>query len=338
MTSLKVAVVGCGGMGSLHARNLTALGLGEVVTFADVVPEKAASLEAELGKGTATSDTRQAIEDPRIQAVIIATHHDSHPDYAIMAANAGKHILIEKPLALSVAASQQIVEAVAANDVQLMVGFQARFAPLVAQAKAFMPKALVSTGQMIDPRWGEASWAQSPDRGGANVISQGVHTFDLLAYFHESEPVAIAAGGGAVTHPDSDLVDTALCTIHFANGSTASAVIGDFGPAHYVKKSFYQLFDGQGKSAALYGYYAGLSVGDGREMQQVTTIEELSLEERDDYTGYRALIREFAESIAEKRPIRTGATAQDGLRATALAIGAFTSIRERRLVDLADLG
>ena len=123
------------------------------------------------------------IEDPRIQAVVIATHHDSHPDYAVMAANAGKHILIEKPLALTVAEARRIVEAVAANDVQLMVGFQARFAPLVTRAKAFIPQSLVSTGQMIDPRWSESSWAQSPDRGGANVISQGVHTFDLLSYF-----------------------------------------------------------------------------------------------------------------------------------------------------------
>ena len=49
-------------------------------------------------------------------------------------------------------------------------------------------------------------------------------------------------------------------------------------------------------------------------------------------------MREFAASVGEQRPIRTGATAQDGLLATALAIGAFTSIRERRIVDLADLG
>ena len=139
-----------------------------------------------------------------------------------MAANAGKHILIEKPLALTVAEARRIVEAVESNDVQLMVGFQARFAPLVARTKAFIPQSLVSTGQMIDPRWGDALWAQSPDRGGANVLSQGVHTFDLLSYFHDSEPVAIAAGGGAFTHAGSDLIDSTVCTIYYANGSTAS--------------------------------------------------------------------------------------------------------------------
>ena len=338
MSFVRVAVVGCGGMGTIHARNLTALGLGEVVTFADEVLERAAALQADVGTGAVCTDVRRAIEDPRIQAVIIATHHDSHPDYAVMAANAGKHILIEKPLALTVAESRRIVAAVAANDVQLMVGFQARFAPLVTRAKAFIPQSLVSTGQMIDPRWSETSWAQSPDRGGANVISQGVHTFDLLSYFHASEPVAIAAGGGAFTHPDSVLIDSTVCTIYYANGSTASAVIGDFGPAHHVKKSFYQLFDAEGKSATIYGYFAGLTLGDGKETRQATTVEQLSPEEQEDYTGYRALMREFAASVGEQRPIRTGATARDGLLATALAIGAFTSIRERRIVDLADLG
>ena len=254
-----------------------------------------------------------------------------------MAANAGKHMLIEKPLALTVAEARRIVEAVAANDVQLMVGFQARFAPLVTRAKAFIPQSLVSTGQMIDPRWSETSWAQSPDRGGANVISQGVHTFDLLSYFHAAEPVAIAAGGGAFTHPDSALIDSTVCTVYYANGSTASAVIGDFGPAHHVKKSFYQLFDAEGKSATIYGYFAGLTLGDGKETRQSTTVEQLSPEEQEDYTGYCALIREFAASVGEQRPIRTGATARDGLLATALAIGAFTSIRERRIIELADL-
>ena len=248
MTFVKVAVVGCGGMGTIHARNLTALGVGEVVTFADAAPEKAAALQAEVGTGVVRTDIRRAIEDPSIQAVVIATHHDSHPDYAVMAANAGKHILIEKPLALTVAEARRMVEAVESNGVQLMVGFQARFAPLVSRAKAFIPQSLVSTGQMIDPRWGDALWAQSPDRGGANVLSQGVHTFDLLSYFHDSEPVAIAAGGGAFTHADSDLIDSTVCTIYYANGSTASAVIGDFGPAHHVKKSFYQLFDGEGRA------------------------------------------------------------------------------------------
>ena len=97
MSFVRVAVVGCGGMGTIHARNLTALGLGEVVTFADAVPEKAAALQAEVGTGAVCTDVRRAIEDPRIQAVIIATHHDSHPEYAVMAANAGKHMLIEKP-------------------------------------------------------------------------------------------------------------------------------------------------------------------------------------------------------------------------------------------------
>ena len=91
-------------MGTIHARNLTALGLGEVVTFADAAPEKATALQAAVGTGSVSTDIRRAIEDPRIQAVVIATHHDSHPDYAVMAANAGKHILIEKPLALTVTA------------------------------------------------------------------------------------------------------------------------------------------------------------------------------------------------------------------------------------------
>jgi len=321
-------------MGTRHARSLKALGNAEIVLFADVIEERAAKLQAEIGSGTVVSNVHQAWEDPRVDAVIIATHHDSHPDFAVRAANGGKHIFIEKPLSLTLEGAHQVVEPVQKNKVNLMVGFQARFATLVQQAKAHIPNALVSTGQIVDPRWGDTSWAQSPERGGANVLSQGVHTFDLLCHFHEARPVAIAAGGGTFTHPGSPLIDSVVSTILFADGSTAAAVIGDFGPAHHVKKSFYQVFDGRGKSATLFDYYAGLTVGEGRDVVKTTTVEQLTGEEKEDYLGYRQEMREFVHSIIERRPLQRGATEVDGLFATALALGAFQSIRHHKFVDL----
>ena len=166
--------------------------------------ERAAALQADVGTGAVCTDVRRAIEDPRIQAVIIATHHDSHPDYAVMAANAGKHILIEKPLALTVAESRRIVAAVAANDVQLMVGFQARFAPLVTRAKAFIPQSLVSTGQMIDPRWSETlvGAVAGPGRRQRHLPRRAYVRPALLLPRLRSRSLSLPAGG-AFTHPDS---------------------------------------------------------------------------------------------------------------------------------------
>ena len=64
MSFVRVAVVGCGGMGTIHARNLTALGVGEVVTFADAAPEKAAALQAAVGTGTVSTDIRAGHRGP----------------------------------------------------------------------------------------------------------------------------------------------------------------------------------------------------------------------------------------------------------------------------------
>lgn len=101
MTSLEVAVIGCGGMGTRHAQHLARLPGVRLSAFVDRDLQRARRLQALAGTGRATTDPAEVFDDPRVQAVVIATHHDSHPALAIAAAQAGKHILIEKPLALT---------------------------------------------------------------------------------------------------------------------------------------------------------------------------------------------------------------------------------------------
>jgi predicted dehydrogenase len=146
---------------------------------------------------------------------------------------AGKHLLVEKPLALTLEGCQAIGAAVEADGVQLVVGFQARHSPYVRRARQAIPRPRVLIGHMIDPRWGEASWAQHPLTGGGNVLSQGVHTLDLLCHLAGAEPVALHAEGGAMTHDPaaSEVIDTVVATLRFAGGAVASLAIGDFGPS-----------------------------------------------------------------------------------------------------------
>jgi|DewCreStandDraft_2_1066082.scaffolds.fasta_scaffold00019_281 myo-inositol 2-dehydrogenase/D-chiro-inositol 1-dehydrogenase len=346
MQKLEVAIIGCGGMGTRHTQNLAKLAGVHISAFVDRDLERAQRLQALVGTGHATTDPTEVFDDPRIQAVVIATHHDSHPALAIAAAQAGKHILIEKPLALTNEACRAIEAAVQAAGVQLLVGFQARHAPLVRRAREWLPDSRVLFGQFVCSRWGDHIWAQQPDIGGGNVLSQGVHCFDLLAYFAGAAPTVVYAQGGTLTHDPAttSVIDSVCATIRFANGAVAGAVVGDFGPSPWTLLAYYELFDARGKSATLYHYYEGLCLGTAgardrpggpeREAPQQITVQDLSPAEQEDRYGYAALVSEFVACARENRPPAIAAGVRDGRRATAVALACFESIRTGRPVTL----
>ncbi len=362
---VRIAIVGCGNIGRRHSKLLGAVPGAEVALLVDPTPAAIERLQQENGLShvPSTSDPDAAFGDPTIDAVVIATHHDLHPPLAIGAARAGKHVFVEKPLALTLESCREIERAVEAGGVQCVVGFQARHSPFVQQAHAAVPRPRVLIGQMIDPRWGDAAWAQNPVEGGGNVLSQGVHTLDLLCYLAGDAPVALHAEGGTLTHdPEAtEVIDSVVATIRFVGGAVASVAIGDFGPSPRTGKSFYQLFDAAGKSATVYGYYEGAVIGERRafvdyrpdgvargriegmghrelvESTEASTDHLYKIEESDPLgqLGYVGELAEFVACARENRPPEIAAGVRDGTRATRLAVAAFESIRTGRTVDLA---
>lgn len=362
---MRIAIVGCGGMGNRHTMLLgTAVPDAEVTLLVDPIPEAIDRIRQRNNLANVPGVANLA--DPRFKeladAVIIATHHDLHPPLAIAAADAGKHIFIEKPLALTMEACRDVAAAVRRNNVQLVVGFQARHSPYVQQARQAIPQPRVLVGEMIDPKWADDSWAQHPLTGGGNVLSQGVHSFDLLCYLAGSEPVSVHAEGGALTHDPTTtaVIDSVLATIRFANGAIASAIIGDFGPDPYTGKSFYQLFDAAGRSATIYGYYNGVRLLKNRQFEdydgerilrgrlegfghrgltevtepRVTPISETEAADPNGPLGYVGELQEFVACARKNRPPTISATVEDGMRATQLALAAFESIRSGRTIQL----
>ena len=133
--SINMVLIGCGSMGRSHLRSARAVEELNFVGYVDAVEEAAASACQEFGGRYHTTDVETVWRDDGIDAVLIATHHDSHTPLAIQAAAAGKHIFLEKPMALTIEECLEIEEAVASAGVKLMVGFKFRFAPLVAKVK-----------------------------------------------------------------------------------------------------------------------------------------------------------------------------------------------------------
>jgi myo-inositol 2-dehydrogenase / D-chiro-inositol 1-dehydrogenase len=350
VSKLRVAIIGCGYMGSRHGSILATRPDVAVAALVDQNVELAEDLKRTAGAvdSRATDDMSAVLADSKIEAVVIATPHDSHPRLAIAAAQAGKHILIEKPLALTVQGCREIEAAVESAGVQLIVGFQTRHAPFVRRACSWVPEPKVVFGQLIAGRWDDDSWAQHADTGGGNVLSQGVHAVDLLAHTAGAAPRVVFAEGGTITHDagNTNVIDTVLATIRFANGVVGNLVIGDFGPSPWTQLGFYGLFDGTGRSATLHHFSEGLCLGTAgsevipfespTEPARRLSLEDLSPVERSDPYGYAGLISEFVECARENRPPAISATARDGGLATAAVLACFDSIRTGMPVTLED--
>ena len=335
-STVNVAIIGLGGKGRSHAQNLATLPGVRIAGLCDVSSEAIARAQRQLGEAAAdaygTAEADRVFADPAVDAVVIATQHDSHKALAVAAAQAHKHMLVEKPLALTVEECQAIEEAVTSAGVQLLMGFQARHRHFVQLIKQRIPRPRVIVGEIIDPKWPDDFWAVDPVKGGGNVLSQGVHTFDLVSYLAGSEPLNVLARGGIFSHDPSvtPTTDTCLATIQFANGALANVTIGDFGPLPWGgDKSFYQVFDGGERSATLYGRTLLLASG---AFGRAPSVEEFTAEGpggggQPDYQGTLNLVAEFVACVRENRPPVIAANVHDGRRATTLALRAFAAMR-----------
>jgi len=178
-----------------------------------------------------TTDTDALLADPEINAVVIATRHDSHARLVCQALKAGRHVFVEKPLAVDGEQLAQIESTYAAVQTEagapiLMVGFNRRFAPQVRRIRSLLqtasgPKAMVMTvnaGQ-VPPE----DWTQDPEVGGGRIIGEGCHFIDLLRFLVGCPIVAVAARPFS---PRPGLADGASIVLGFADGSV--------GTVHYL--------------------------------------------------------------------------------------------------------
>ena len=315
MPKLRLALIGCGHVGRVHASCVSKVRDARFIAYVDVIEEAAKTLLDELGGEYATTDAGRVFADERVDGVYIATRHDSHASLAIAAAEAGKHIFIEKPLALSIEDCKAVAQAVKKHGVHLMPAFKMRYYPLVQKAHEFIPNPQVVVGQMMDARWREGHWAQDPVQGGGNVHSQGCHTTDLIRYFAGCDPRKVWAVGGSVTHPGHPCIDQCVASIEFQGGTVASWIQGDAGVGQFTSKFFFELF-ADGKSVQLYDRLKKATFSDG---------ERSWTEERAGEEGFQLENEEFVNALLEGRP--PALTAQDAVEATRIVLAADRAIR-----------
>jgi predicted dehydrogenase len=319
---LRFGVIGCGKLAEVHAQALARIPGARFTAYADVAAPAAEAMLATHGGEYATTDSRRVLADDRLHAVYICTRHDSHASLAIAAAQAGKHILIEKPLALTLAECEAVAAAVARAGVWLMPAFKLRYYPLVRLAKAFIPQPQIVIGQMVDGRWPDGIWPQDPVQGGGNLHSQGCHTTDLIRFLAGSEPRRLWAAGGTLTHPGHPCLDQCAASILFANGHLGSWVQGDAALPPFTSKFHFTLM-GDGKCVQLHDRLKQATFSDGSRTWTETRADE---------EGFYLENLEFVTALRERRPPEL--TAQDGIQATRIVLAAEQAVRTGQVQEL----
>jgi len=225
---LRFALVGCGVIGQVHARSIAALGgRARLVLTVDAVADRAEKLAADYGAAHSTS-VAQALAGEDVDAVAVCTPSGLHAETTIAALDAGKHVVVEKPLDVTVAAVQRVEAARLRAGRTVTVISQHRFDPasqLVHRAVRAGELGRLTSGVASIAWWRSQDYYDSGDwrgtwrlDGGGALMNQGIHTVDLLVWLL-GEPVEVFGATGCLAHRGIEVEDTAVATIRFASGA-----------------------------------------------------------------------------------------------------------------------
>jgi len=259
-----------------------------------------------FGANYATSDFEEILRDTDVDAILIASRHKDHARQAIEALTAGKHVFIEKPMAITIEECRAIYKAVQTSGKRLMVGFNRRFAPYYQEMKNNLKgrtSPLVVSCRMNSPGI-ENGWAAESAQGGV-VLGEGCHFVDLMYWLTESEPVSVSAYGFGEHN--------VAATLKFADGS-----IGNF---------IYTVTGSEASGGELVEVFApGVSVLS--EDFKRLVVKKKKRDARSKFfaaKGYQEQLESFVRSL--KTGNDTAVTAIDGTRATLGCLLMLESVR-----------
>jgi myo-inositol 2-dehydrogenase/D-chiro-inositol 1-dehydrogenase len=224
METISIGVIGAGRIGQVHAGHLKHRIPGvKLAAISDIFKDAAVKLAGELDVPTAYKDHRRILEDKSIQAVAICSSTDTHARFIIEAAQAGKHIFCEKPIAHNLADIDRALNAVDQAGVNLQIGFNRRFDPNFKKVRDVVASGGIGTPNIMhiisrDPQPPPIEYIKV---SGGIFLDQTIHDFDMARFLIDSEVDEIYATGGVMVDPaigEAGDIDTAVIILRYQNG------------------------------------------------------------------------------------------------------------------------
>ncbi|MBX6311913.1 MAG: Gfo/Idh/MocA family oxidoreductase [Isosphaeraceae bacterium] len=353
MDRVRTGLIGCGKVGQIHAAALAALPESEFVAACDGLPERAAAMAQRYGM-RAYGDVPSMLRESGLQAVCIGTPHPLHAAPTILAAEAGVHVLVEKPMAASLADCDAMLVAARRSGIKLGVVSQRRWLEPVRRMKAAIDAGKIgrpALGVVSMFSWRDQVYYQSDPwrgrwdtEGGGVLVNQSPHLLDLLQWFL-GEIDEVSGAWANLNHPYIEVEDTAVAIVRFRGGGLGSIVVslsqrpGLFSKIHVHGTSGASIGVETDRGAT---FVAGMSAITEPALNDLWTIpgEEhlLAQFEAEDRTRFRQIdatryyhalqIQDFLRAILDDRPPEV--TGEDGRRVVALFSAIYRSGREHR--------
>ncbi len=321
---IRLGVVGVRNIGKNHIRHACTLEGVKVVAVADTDPERIALVEEEFGAMQTFGDAADLFACDDVDAVVLPLPNHLHAPMAIAAMEAGKHVLVEKPIAHTVAAADTMIAARDASGKTLMVGMNQRFKSTNVSLKNAIAAGAIGRVQMGRTAWIQrdlnvkfwerGDWAMSMENSGGGPVSDlGIHRLDLALYFLGFPKVASVTGQcyygigkkvGAAGGRDYQIEDGGVGLITFTNGTSL-----------VLEASYFQMSPVVGQYTRLYGEKGSIDTSLEDQLYCFTDGELRPAPLEPDTNSAKSCVEHFVRVLrGEEDLIPTPEQAREGLR------------------------
>lgn len=289
--SVRLGLIGAGGYAkAMLLPNFKSAGV-EFRSIATASGVTARSVGEQHGFRSCVSRAEEVIDDEETNLIVIATRHDTHAKLAQLGLERGRHVFVEKPLALNEDELSGVIGAAERSAGQLMVGFNRRFSPAAIAAKEMFASSTTPLSINYRVNAGHVPpghWAHHPQEGGGRIIGEVCHFIDLMHFITGSLTTKVYAE--AVSGGNRDVVndDSVFITLRFANGSNGSIAYLAEGDRAMAKERI-EIFGG-GKSFAIEDFRGTTIFQNGRETR--TKLREQDKGQRDEVRAVCEMVRE----------------------------------------------
>ncbi|KPV49555.1 oxidoreductase, partial [Kouleothrix aurantiaca] len=302
--TLNIGVLGAGRIGRVHAANLaTRISGARVLAVADPIEEAAQRCAHDFGIPAALTDYRAVLANPDIEAVLICTATDTHAQISEEAAQAGKQIFCEKPIALSLATIDRALAAVERAGVTLQIGFNRRFDANFRRVRQAIVQGEIGTPELLhiisrDPAPPPISYIKV---SGGIFVDMTIHDFDMARFLVGSEVDEVYVAGAVMVDPaigEAGDIDTALTVLRFANG--AIGTIDNSRRAVYGYDQRVEVFGSGGAIAVSNNYPNNTTISDANSIRRDLPLNFFM----DRYTeSFVAELSEFVGAVTGGAPV-----------------------------------
>ena len=324
---MRVGILGAGMAGEFHAREFKKIRGVEVAAVADTDKERADKLAKEYD-AKAFYSWEELLDQGEVEAVGNALPHFLHESSTVAAAERGVHVLLEKPMATTVAECEAILEACREHKVKLMIGFSHRFHSELLTAKRLIDdgelgRIAMAIDNMSFGKEDFPAWVWNKELGGGGILAyNNIHGIDRLMWLVGSDIVEVHGRAGMYAH-EGDAEDNAVASLLFANGAIG-ATLTNYNPYEVPRKCDLDIYGAKGMIRI-------------DTWNQVTFSKRLVTwtQKREIDQHLQAEFEEFANSIREDRQPRV--TGEDGLRAQRVLLAIYMSVERGAPVKVAEV-